>query len=67
MATILVARLYPSKTIRAIDRDQKGVYDYGIPRLAALIHGTGYTEVVYKTDQESSIRAMLEQAFRRSG
>ena len=67
MATILVARLYPSKALLAVYCDQKGVDDYVITRLAAFIRDTGYTKVVYKSDQESSIRGMFEQAFRRSG
>ena len=67
LATILVARLYPSKALLAVYCDQKGVDDYVITRLASFIRDTGYTKVVYKSDQESSIRAMFEQAFRRSG
>ena len=67
LATILVARLYPSKALLAAYCDQKGVDDYAITRLAACVTDTGYTKVVYKSDQESSTRAMCEQAFRRSG
>ena len=60
LATILVARLYPSKALLAVYCDQKGVDDYVITRLASFIRDTGYTKVVYKSDQESSIRAMFE-------
>ena len=67
LATIMVARLYPSKALLAVYEDQKRVDDHVITRLAAFIRDTGYTKAVYKSDQASSMRAMLEQAFRRSG
>lgn len=67
LATILVARLYPSKTLLADDCDQKGIDDYVFTRLAAFVKDTGCTKVVYKSDQDISVRAMSEHAFRRSG
>ena len=63
----MVARLYPSKALLAVDCDQKGIDYYVMTRLAAFIRDNGYTKVVYKSNQESSIRAMFEEAFRRSG
>ena len=60
---MLVARLYPTKDLLPVYCDQKGVDDYVITRLVAFIRDTGYTKVVYKSDQESSIRAMFEQAL----
>ena len=55
------------RKLLAVDCDQKGDYDHVITRLAAFIRDTGCTKVVYKSDQESSIRDMFEQAFKRSG
>jgi hypothetical protein len=66
LATVLVARLYPSKAICAVVCDQKGIDDHVIARLAGFIKESGYRKIVYKSDQERSIRAMLEEAFRRS-
>ena len=45
--------------------DQKGADDYVITRLAQFIRNSGYSHIVYKSDQEA-IPAMFEEAFRRS-
>ena len=66
LCTVLVGRLYPAKALFAVVRDQKGVDDYVVTRLAQLIRNSGYSHIVCKSDQEASIRAMLEEAFRRS-
>ena len=50
--------------------ESKGVVDlYGVQRVAAFIRESGLVDFnfVVKSEQESSIVAMLEQAIRRSG
>ena len=66
LATVLVARLYPAKAIAAVVCDNKGIDEHAICRIAQFIKESGYSKVVYKSDQERAIRAMLEEAFRRS-
>ena len=46
--------------------DSKGVEDHAISRLATFICESGYRGIVYKSEQERSIRAMFEEALRRS-
>ena len=66
LCTVLVGRLYPAKALFAVVCDQKGADDYVITRLAQFIRNSGYSHIVYKSDQEPSIRTMFEEAFRRS-
>lgn len=66
LATLLIGRLYPAKQILAVPCAQKGIDDYVITQVAQFIKRSGYKHVVYKSDQEASIRAMFEEAFRRS-
>ena len=58
--------LYPAKALCAVVCAQKGVDDYVVTRVAQLIRNFGYSHIVYESDQEASIRAMFEEAFRRS-
>ena len=67
LATLLIGRIYPAKALFAVVCDQKGVDDYVITRIAQFLRDSGYRHVVYKSDQERSIRAMFAEAFRRSG
>ena len=67
LATVLVARLYPAKAILGVVCDNKGVDEMVIARLASFIKDSGYSKIVYKSDQERALRAMLEESFRRSG
>ena len=66
LATVLVGRLYPSKALFAVVCDQKGVDNYVVTRLAHFIRDSGHNHIVYRSDQERSIRAMFEEAFRLS-
>ena len=66
LCTVLVGRLYPAKALFAVVCDQKGDDDDVITRLARSIRNSGYSHIVYKSDQEPSIRTMFEEAFRRS-
>ena len=40
--------------------------NYTTDRLAAFIKETGYSSIVYKSDQERAIRVLFEEVFRRS-
>ena len=73
LCKLLVGKLYPSRKVLACVVDSKGVVDpYGVSRVAAFIRESGltdfnYTDWVVKSDQESSIVALMEQAIRKSG
>ena len=67
LATILVARLYPAKALLATVCPHKGVDSKVVARMASFIKDSGYRPIVYRSDQELSIRAMLEEAFKQSG
>lgn len=40
--------------------------DFVIDRLAHFIRDSGYVRIVYKSDQEASLRMVFEAAFQRS-
>ena len=67
LATILVARLYPSKALLATVCPHKGVDEVVISRMASFIKDSGYSSIDYRSDQEPSIRAMFEEAFKVAG
>jgi hypothetical protein len=73
LAKLLVGKLYPSRKVLACVVDSKGVVDpYGVNRVAAFIRESGLMNFncinwVVKSDQESSILALMEQAIRKSG
>ena len=62
LLTVLVARLYPSRAIVAIPCDVKGHDAYTVSRLAAFLKASGLERLVYMSDQEGSLRAMIEEA-----
>ena len=63
----MVARLYPAKAILATVCPHKGVDEQVVARMASFIKDSGYRSIVYRSDQEPSIRAMFEEAFKASG
>ena len=65
--TCMVGRLYPSKAVFATACDQKGAEDESVSRLAHFLKATGIPKLVYKSDQEASIRSAIEEALRRIG
>ena len=65
--TCMVGRMYPSKAIFATACDQKGADDEAVSRLTSFLRETGIHKMIYKTDQESSLRAAIEEAMRRLG
>ena len=64
--TILVARLYPSRTMLATVVDAKGPDPNAVARLAKFIKDSGYAKVIYRSDQERSIVALFEETFKAS-
>ena len=67
LATTLVAKLYPAKAMLAIVVDQKGLSEAVVRRVSRFIKDSGYLKIAYKSDQEASIRAMLDAAVLQSG
>ena len=66
--TLLVARLYPARAMFATVCEKKGPEDeHVVSRLAAFIKESGYNQLIYRSDQEASIRAIFEAAFQKSG
>ena len=70
---LLVGKLYPSRKVLACVVDSKGVVDpYGVNRVAAFFRESGLTHFeaqswVVKSDQETSILALLKAAIKKSG
>ena len=69
LAKMLVGKLYPSRKTFACVVDSKGVDQYVINRMINFIRESGLNNFncVYKSDQESPLRAMLEEAIKKSG
>merc|ERR1712127_610695 len=67
LATVLVVKIYPAKAMMAIVVDQKGLSQSVINKVAKFIKDSGYLKIAYKSDQEASIRAMLEAAVLQAG
>ena len=70
LCKVLVGKLYPSRKMLACVVDSKGVIDpYAVSRVTSFIRESGLTNFnfVFKSDQESSIQAVMEQAIRKSG
>ena len=66
VVTVLVARLYPSRMMLATVVDSKGPERNAVARLAKFLKDTGYSKVVYRSDQERSIVALFEETFKAS-
>ena len=63
LVTLLVGKLYPYRRTLACVIDLKGTKDaYAIGRLSEFIRGSGLDNFVYKTDQESSVRAAADES-----
>ena len=71
-AQLLIGRLYPALSLNrvmfATVCDSKGGDDEpAINRRAAFFKEAGIWKLVYRTDQESSIKVMVDEALRRTG
>ena len=67
LATLLNGRLYPSRSLFATVCDAKGNNEASIRRLSTFFRETGLHNLVYKTDQQSSIKLVVDEALRRTG
>ena len=56
-----------ARAMMAIVVDRKGLSQSVINRLAKFVKDSGYLQIAYKSDQEASIRAMLEAAVLQAG
>lgn len=65
-ATILVACPYPSRMMLANVVESEGPEPSAVARLATFLKHSGYSKVVYKSDQEASIIALFEATFQAS-
>ena len=63
----LVGRLYPSRAIFSSICDVKGPDDSVVDRLAEFFKNSCITKMVYKSDQEPTIRAPVEAALSKIG
>ena len=65
LQTMLVGKLYCSHNAFAAICDKKGPEDPVVPRLAEFLHSSGVTHLVYKSDQEFSLRATIEKSLEK--
>ena len=66
LVTILVGKLYPSRSVFASVCDTKGPDDSVTDRLASFFRETGHSHIIYKNDQEPALCATVAEAIRRS-
>ena len=67
LTPVLVGRLYPSRALFATVCDAKSHDDAATRRLANFLKESGIPRLVYKSDQESSLKLMVENALARIG
>ena len=68
IATCLVGRLYPSRTFDASVVTEKGLGDdAAIEELKTFFRENGVRTLVYKSDQERSLKAFTDEALKRAG
>ena len=61
--TVLVARLYPSRAIFGVSCYSKGPHPFVTRRLAAFLRACGVSNFSFMSDQEGSIRTMIDEAI----
>ena len=61
--TVLVGRLYPSRTIFAVPCYQKGADEYVTRRLASFLRACGVTTFSFMCDPEGALRTMVDEAI----
>ena len=67
LAKVLVGKLYPCRKVFACVVDAKGTNEHAVRRMCDFIKESGLTKFVYKSDKESSIIALMDEAIRKSG
>ena len=64
--TVLVGKLYPPKSLFAVVCDCKGAHDeYTVGRLCQFLRECGVKDFVYKSDQEASVIALVNEVLRK--
>ena len=66
LLTLLVGRLYPSRTIFACPVDMKGRDPTAVAQLSDFIKANGLTKFVYKCDQERALGALNEAVIEKT-
>ena len=61
--TVLVGRLYPSRSLFAVPCYQKGADDFVTRRLAAFMRASGVNNFSFMCDQEGALRTMVDSAI----
>ena len=61
--SVLVGRMCPSQAVVAIPCEHKGSDPYAVHRLRAFLKSEGTSEFVFKSDQERSLRKLLEDTM----
>ena len=66
--TCAVGKLYPSRTPFALVVDEKGANDeLAVKLLANLFRENGVKKLVYKSDQEHSVKCYVDEALKQAG
>ena len=65
LLTCLVGRMQPSEMTFACPCDSKGIDPYAMQRLKDCIKSSGVSHSVCKSDQDTSIKACVDEAFVR--
>ena len=67
LITVVVGRLYPSRTVFAVPCDVKGPDEHAINRLVTFFTHCGIYDFNYMCDQESSIETLIQAAIKVAG
>ena len=67
LLTAMIGKLFPAKAFFATGCDVKGPSDEAVGRLANFFKEAGFSKLVYKTDQESALKATIEEALVKVG
>ena len=67
LATCLVGRLYPSRALFSVVVGTQGIDEHAVERLSSFLKDSGVNRLIYKCDQESSLKKLLEETLRRTG
>ena len=67
LATVLVCKFEPANLMLTTIVDEKGAAEDTVTRVAQFIKESGYTQLVYRSDQEPALRSLFEAAARQIG
>ena len=63
LVTVLVGKLYPSRTLVAIPCDMKGIDEYAVARLSSFLRNCGVRRLAYMCDQAKPLNAMIRSSM----